>query len=549
MIFGEIPLEDAVGARLAHSHMIEMDGEMRKLAKGTELGPDHVAALRAIGVKMVMAARLEPDDVGENQAASAVARKLPGANVRAAAAFTGRSNLIAEAAGVVLIDEVRVAALNGIDESLTLATLRNFDDVREGQMLGTVKIIPFAAPSKAIEAAKQVVGEGGVIKIARYKPRKVGLLSTVFPSTKPSLHQKARRVMDGRLAKSGSAVVADLVVPHEISAVAKGLKQLSDAGADLLVAFSGSAVVDRGDVVPAGLEEAGGQVIHFGLPVDPGNLAVLGEMAGVPVIGAPSCARTPKLNGFDWVLDRLIADVPITHGDIAAMGVGGLLKEIGSRPQPRAGAKSGVVTAPTHRAPRIAVVLLAAGRSSRMGLENKLTLEFRGRPMVRWAAEAALASVAKELIVVTGHEADKVTSVLKGAPAKYVHNPDFADGLSTSLATGLTALKRDHSDIDGAIILLGDMPGVNAADLDQLISAFDPDEGRAIVVPTVKGQRGNPVLWGQAFFDDLCALHGDVGARHLIGEHDDVVVEVELGREVLEDIDTPEALAAAIQKP
>jgi molybdenum cofactor cytidylyltransferase len=182
---------------------------------------------------------------------------------------------------------------------------------------------------------------------------------------------------------------------------------------------------------------AGGRVLRLGMPVDPGNLLVLGEIGGVPVIGAPGCARSPKENGFDWMLNRLLADIPVTSDDIAALGVGGLLTEIASRPQPR-----------EVHTPRIAAVLLAAGSSRRMGDANKLLALVGGRPLVRIAAEAALGSRAVCLVVVTGHERERVESALAGLDASFAHNPEHAAGLSTSLRAGLAGLPAD---VEGAV--------------------------------------------------------------------------------------------------
>ena len=263
------------------------------------------------------------------------------------------------------------------------------------------------------------------------------------------------------------------------------------------------------------------------MPVDPGNLIVLGSIGDMPVIGAPGCARSPKENGFDWVLNRLLAGIDVTSEDIAALGVGGLLGEIVSRPQPRAGA-----------APKIAALLLAAGSSRRMGDANKLIATVEGTPLVRIAAEAALGSGVTELTVVTGHAPGAVESALDGLDFTRVHNPDFADGLSTSLRIGLASLPAD---VDGVVVLLGDMPGVTAATVDRLIDAFRAD---GIVVPTFDGQRGNPVVWSRKFFPDLMAVVGDSGGRRIIETNRDVVTEVDLGPAVALDVDTPEALAA-----
>jgi molybdenum cofactor cytidylyltransferase len=279
------------------------------------------------------------------------------------------------------------------------------------------------------------------------------------------------------------------------------------------------------------------------MPVDPGNLLLTGDLDGKPVLGLPGCAKSPKYNGFDMVLERLAAGLPVGRAEIVRMGAGGLLAEIASRPQPRDDSDD---EAGPQQAPRVAVLVLAAGRSTRMG-SNKMLADAEGQPLVMHAVKAALASQAVEVIVVLGNMADEVRAVIeKAAPAqsrlRFVVNPDFAEGLSTSVRTGIGALGKD---IDAAIVQLGDMPGVSAALLDRLMAAFSPVEGRSICVPTVGGKRGNPVLWARRFFPEMAQLSGDSGAKHLIGEHADLVCEVEMaGEAAVTDIDTPEALAA-----
>jgi molybdenum cofactor cytidylyltransferase len=230
---------------------------------------------------------------------------------------------------------------------------------------------------------------------------------------------------------------------------------------------------------------------------------------------------------------RLLAGLPVSRDAITGMGVGGLLMEIVTRPQPRA------EPAPSVRK-RVAAVVLAAGRSTRMGGPNKLLAEIGDRPLVRIAAEEALASGASPVIVVTGHQSGEIEKALGSLNVRMVHNPDFANGLATSLKAGISALAPD---VDAAIVCLGDMPCVDARLMRQLIAAFAPDRGALVVVPTFEGRRGNPVLWSRRFFPDLMAIEGDVGARHLIGRYGEAVVEIPVGdKGTLIDVDTPETL-------
>ncbi len=504
------------------------------LRKGRLLADADIAALIEAGVREVMVARLGADDVPEDEAAARIARLCAGAHVRIGAAFTGRTNLYAIEAGIAVVDAGLVDRVNAIDESITLATLPPDTPVVPRQMLATIKIIPYAAPRKHVEAAEALLKENTPIRVAAFSLRRVALISTFLPGTKPSILEKNSTALEQRLRSLGSEIVFERRVAHQTAPLVGAIAEAK--GCDPILIFGASAITDRRDTVPAAIEQAGGTIEAFGMPVDPGNLLLSAKLGDATVIGLPGCARSPKLNGFDFVLWRIAAGLPVGRKDLAAMGVGGLLSEIPSRPQPR---EEPVTEAPAL--PRIGAVVLAAGLSSRMG-SNKLLADIGGKPLVRRVVEAALASAADPVIVVTGNAGSGVRAALDGLQVRFVENADFTKGLSTSLRAGLSALPES---CNGALFLLGDMPDVSAALIDKLIAAFDPTEGRAICVATRLGKRGNPVLWSQRFFPDILALTGDIGAKHLITEHDELVCEVEAEDDApLTDIDTPEALAA-----
>jgi molybdenum cofactor cytidylyltransferase len=528
MKFGPVSPRDAEGATAVHT--IRQGALVLK--KGTLVGPAEVSALEAAGIKTIVVARLEPGDVSEDKAAAEIATAVAGQGVHVDRAFTGRANLFADKAGVLVVDKPAIDQLNRIDEAITFATLPAFKPVVEGEMIATVKIIPFATSQAALGDALALAKQP-FIEVAPYKIKKIGVVSTLLPGLATKVVEKTLRVTQERLAPAGATIVAERRVPHETKPLATAVDEVFKAGAELVVVFGASAIADRRDVIPAAVEAVGGRIEHFGMPVDPGNLMLIGKVGGHPILGAPGCARSPKENGFDWILMRLLAGLPVSREDVTGLGVGGLLMEIVTRPQPRAEPER-------EKGRRIAAVILAAGRSTRMGGPNKLLAEIGGRPLVRIAAEQALASRARPVIVVTGHQHDKVAAALKGLDVRMVHNPGFTDGLSTSLKTGLAVVPEDA---DGAVVCLGDMPQVSAELLDRLMAAFDPERSALVVVPTIDGQRGNPVVWARRFFAELMALEGDIGARQLIGRYPEAVTEVPLDDQAaLTDVDTPEAL-------
>ncbi|MGE0499978.1 MAG: NTP transferase domain-containing protein [Rhizobiaceae bacterium] len=527
MKFGPAPVEDAAGAILAHS--VSMGAT--RLRKAHRLTQADVDALAAAGVAEVVVARLETGDVGEDEAAARLADALRHAGVAAKPASTGRVNLHAAASGVFRVDRALVDAVNAVDPSVTLATLADYAAVEAGQMVATVKIIPFAIPGAVLDRAIAVAVQRRAFAVHAFRSMHVGLVQTESPSTKGSVLDKTARVTAERLAWSGSTVTVERRVAHSAAAVAGAIRAMLDR-VDMAVLFGASAVSDADDVLPAAIRLAGGEVARVGMPVDPGNLLVLGRIGGKPVIGAPGCARSPKENGFDWVLDRLLAGLDVTDGDIQGMGVGGLLMEIATRPQPR--------EATARTAGRVHAVVLAAGRSTRMGGPNKLLARFDGEPLVRRTVSRVLESRAAKVTVVTGHQSERIQEALVGLKVAFAHNADFATGLSSSIRTGVAALPASAT---GVLVVLGDMPAVTTADLDRMIEGFHEAGDTAVVRATHAGKRGNPVILPRSLFPALVRLEGDTGARHLVEAEGQTVVDVELGEAASADVDTPEAMA------
>lgn len=538
MRFGEVPTAETEGAILVHS----LRAGSTVLKKGRVLSAADITALIGAGIDEITVVRLEPGDVREDQAADRIAAAVAGQGVVTAAAFTGRANMFAETKGLLVFDREQLDRLNLVTEAITIGTLPPYAVVEPRQMVATVKIIPFAVPEDALARCTEIAAGNKLLTVAAFRPLSVGMIQTRLPGLKETILDKTREVTQGRLDALGCSLTIERRCAHKSAALASEIGSVIGE-VDLLLIHGASAIVDRRDVIPAAIEGAGGAIDHFGMPVDPGNLLLLGHVQNKPVLGLPGCARSPKVNGFDWVLERLVAGLPVGPKEIMSLGAGGLLAEIPARGLKRAEAGAAPATkaiAKMPPGPRIAALLLAAGRSSRMG-SNKMLEEIDGRPMVARTAQRLLSSHARPLIAVLGNQADAVDAALGKLPVERVRNPDFADGLSTSLKRGLAALPAD---IDGALVCLGDMPLIAGRDLDRLIAAFNPLEGRAIVVPTRHGKRGNPVLWSREFFPEMMALSGDTGARKLIEEHASRVAEVEMDTDgVLIDIDTPDALA------
>ncbi|MDK3071899.1 molybdopterin-binding protein [Sedimentitalea sp. JM2-8] len=332
MKFGPVAVSEAQGAVLAHS--VKLPGA--RLRKGVVLTADHVAALRDAGLTQVIAARLSQGDLDENTAASKLAAVLvpdpASAGLTVTAPFTGRVNLIADTPGVAVLNVDALERFNRVHPMITIATVPPFQQMQKGGMVATIKIISYGVPGTDVDRAAACAPNA--LRIAPPVYETAGLVVTDIDGGPGN--DKGIRAMEGRVAALGMDLSDIVTVDHDIDNLARALAGIRG---DLVMILTGSATSDVDDVAPAALRRAGGVVERFGMPVDPGNLLFLGRMGGRPVIGLPGCARSPALNGADWVLSRIACGVPVTAADISAMGVGGLLKEIPTRPQPRAGRK------------------------------------------------------------------------------------------------------------------------------------------------------------------------------------------------------------------
>ena len=530
MIFGEFPPQQCKDSILAHTLKLPQ----KTIKKGSILSNTELELIAQANIEKIWVAKLEENDLHENEAATNLANALCNEQCIADVAFTGRVNLFSTISGIFCPNIDIINSFNRIDPAITLATLQSFTSVPTNKMVATVKIIPFAVNNQLVQNALELLDTNKtVLEIAPYKSHKIGVISTLLPSLKESVINKTIKTLELRLKGTNSTIDWDLRIPHTIDDLAKNIAFLRDQNADLIVIFGASAITDKADVIPVAIEKSGGMVRHFGLPVDPGNLLLLAELNDTKIIGAPGCARSPKENGFDWVLHRTLAGIEIESSMLTGLGVGGLLMDIMSRPVPRQGSEKNIEN------PKVAAIVLAAGKSSRMGETNKLLAKINEKPLVRISVESVLNSKVDSVTVVTGHMAEDISKTLSGLNINILKNESYKAGLSTSLAMGIQSLPTD---VDAVLIVLADMPFIETHLIDKILNAYNPALGDFIIVPTAEGKRGNPVLWSRRYFDELCQIEGDIGARALIESNSESVLEVELGESARLDVDTPEQL-------
>ncbi|MBL41264.1 MAG: hypothetical protein CMM49_01235 [Rhodospirillaceae bacterium] len=334
MIFKRTNIVNSLGCVLAHS--INLRNSILK--KGVILTKKDIANLKNSKINEILVGIIENDDVPENIAANKIASIINGKNMYKKQPFTGRSNLYSKYDGILEIPERKINQINYINESITIATLPNWSLVKSKQMIATIKVIPFVTKEKYLNKVEKIItSENDKINLHKLHKNNVGIIYTQLINYKNKSLEKTKKVLNSRLTYLGSVIKKEILTDHNEKSIAKSINELIRDNCNLILIYGASAIIDRMDVVPMGIKISGGKVDHFGMPVDPGNLILIGRNNKTKIIGVPSCAKSPKLNGFDWVLWRILSGLDINSKDIQKLGVGGLLKEIYSRPQPRDG--------------------------------------------------------------------------------------------------------------------------------------------------------------------------------------------------------------------
>ena len=534
MKFGRIPTAEGVGAILGAP--LSVLG--KKWKKGRELTRYDIEVLLSQNFDSIVVARMEGSDISEDAAAEAIARVICGDGLEVRSAATGRCNLYAKHRGLLQLRSDRIHAINSVDEAFTIATLPNYSTVYAGRLVVSVKIIPYAVDRALLNECITEASFGvPPINVFKFQSLSIGLIQTQTDWFAQKLLDKGKSMLESRAELVESEITEYDVCEHHEDEVSKLIVEYGKKNLDLILLLGASAIQDREDVIPKAIVNAGGRIEHLGMPVDPGNLLLTAKYRKVDVLGLPGCVRSPKRNGFDFVFERLAAGLEVLPEDVMHMGIGGIIPEPPKRPVRRTVVDSSELSGELN----VAAIVLAAGQSTRMGEQNKLFLKVGEHSMIQQVVANLADSAVDRVFVVTGHDRERVREELQGASVTFIHNSEYAKGLSTSLRTALAQLPKK---ITAALICLGDMPFVGSANVNALISAFDLANQQTICVPTFRGKRGNPVLWGRNYFQQIMEIQGDVGAKHIIGEYENCVVEVEMRNiGVLTDFDTPEAYA------
>ena len=507
----------------------------KTISKGTFVTSEIVDYFKEFDVQTILCAVPANGDIHEDEAAEAISNAIDKNQIYVEKASTGRVNFKSQSLCLVRYERALIREVNLVDESIAFSIVEHNQLLAKNDLIATLKIIPFFTQKKYVDQVISILAKNELFNTHSLNRKKVSLIQTSFEWQKKSMFKATSNVTRNRLEALDCSLNEEKLICDDYKALCSEIRSSTGSGIDILLISGASAITDRSDYIPKAILSEGGEIIQYGLAVDPGNLLLIGKVGNTTVIGMPGCARSPKLNGFDWVLQLLMADIPISREELAEMGAGGLLMEIASRPLPRALAKS-----VSKREKKVMGVILAAGNSTRMGKDNKLLRNIGDAPLIRNTAIEMLKSDLDSCSIVLGYQSDKVADVIKDLNVNLILNPLWKEGQASSLRAAINTLDSTYSDL---LIMLGDLPGIKSIHINSIIEEHLLTDNRKskITIPSFKGQKGNPVIWGRSFFDDLSNLEGDVGGRTLFSEHPAAINILEMENPwVVKDTDTPE---------
>ena len=329
MIFKKISIFESKGYLLTASIFIHSNKKKIKLSKGTEIDQKIVNLLNDNNIKHIYCAKLTKDELDENQAAYQISNRLISnkRNFYLHNLMTGRVNLKSRIDGLFFYDENQLIEINNISNDVGIGALRPFSRVKQNQTLVTTKIMPYGVP-KSILKTFQKLGKN-CFKILPFKKFKIDIIQTFNDSTKISILDKTKKITEDRLKNCGIDCIKEFRTFHDKNNIDKSLKKSLKNNADLILIFGVNAIADKDDLIPSVIKDNDGKVIRFGMPVEPGNLVLISTVKynnkNKYIIGMPGCAKSPKENGVDWIIWRILTGLKIDNKIISKMSIGGLI--------------------------------------------------------------------------------------------------------------------------------------------------------------------------------------------------------------------------------
>ena len=331
MFFGEVKTELSLNGILTSSIFVtDKNNKKIKINKGTKIEQSHIDLFLRDNINLITCAKLEKGDVEENAAVYEVSKEMVAkhkSNLSIDTPKQGRCNLISNVNGVIKFNPKQLLNINSVTDKVAVASKKNLTFVKKNEVVISTKAIPFAVNNRLLKAVIEKCSN--CFKVIPFKNKLIHLIQTYNKTTSEKILEKTIIVTNDRLTKCGINNFFEKKCEHSVNALSCKIRESMDENVDIILIFGATAITDINDIVPKSIRKNDGKVTRLGMPVEPGNLMLLGDLKksdkNIPVVGMPGCARSPKENGVDWILWRLFSEIDISLEEINDMGNGGLL--------------------------------------------------------------------------------------------------------------------------------------------------------------------------------------------------------------------------------
>ena len=523
MEFKNFPLYDALGVITCSK--ISLGN--RFIASGKMLDYSDISALRSAGYSFVSGAKLSSSDVVKSTAITKIASVVAGENTAYYLDDDNRCFIYAEKNGIANINQERINRFNNLGLEVILATAPVFHQAVKGQLLAVISIIPPAITEDVLQQYLQTTfGMGALVSVLAYKPKKVYFIQSSNPKKNEEYEKNILTNITARLDALGVGISYNAHCEHLLEKIENEISKALYSDAEIIIISGAVANYHKEDVLMKALVDAGADIIASYIPSFPSaNIIIADYKKHKQIVVLPEGCDKSDYNAVDLILKKLVAGYPLNKDELFNLGAGGLLAREVWQPIDIDKLDGLVKVAADENSSGIAAIILAAGKGSRIGGDNKLLYEIDDETIVTKVVKAALASKASPVIVVTGFEQEFIADELKDKDVKLVYNSDYASGINTSIRTGLESL---NNAVRGAIIIPADMPFITSDHLNRLIDAFDPLNKKALCVSTYKKVKVNPALWARKLFDNVKIIPENAKVHPVLVEHSDYIAEVPL---------------------
>lgn len=524
----------------AEGLILANDIELAKttIKKGQKLTSSNVSALRSAGIETISCYKADKNDIDAKTAIGMITAAVAGTNTAYMLNDEGYCHIFAETNGIINIDEIRISRFNNSHQDIFINTIKKDEIVKKNDLLAVVRIIPYLINIDEVNNTIHAnTGQGALISINSFDIKTATLIQTTMPDTEEQLTSSAKINLEDMLAKTSCKLKSSVECEHNSEDLANTIYSAINQGSEFIIISPAKPTYGKSDIIPTALKESGIDIYKIHIPIETGYDTILAYKGKkIPVVQIPYNYHLGNNDAINKLICKLISKQKFNLEDVSSIGFGSLsitsnMSSDNSRE---------LLSATTKKSKgenTIAAVILAAGRGTRMGGNNKLLQEINDEPLFLQSIKSALQSKCSPVIVVTGFEANTMEEYLRAYDVVVLRNTAYKMGIRTSIDLALSTLPNS---VDGAILLPADIPGITTKHIDKMIKAFKPEKKAALCVSEYDGIKKNPILWPRNLFNDANLIPDNSHLRPVFMEHTDYTKIIKTTNEFdVTDINSP----------